>query len=198
MLIELLKTRVDTSIFTTSAGTAVGPINFNTTGDFWQFTPVAPVRLLKWGFMNDAGGTSLTVTGGNFQLNLDFQPTAGSATGRVNIDTLTVAQNTVVPAGTGFYRDGFTVSTSSTSIPSEVTTAGPLGSTPGSVVSGQAQFTLAAGQAWVIKGQVAFGAAATGHVWVEYELLPISKPSGYGTTQAGTVSLTENLTRVAS
>lgn len=197
MLIELLKTRVDTSIFTTSAGTAVGPINFNTTGDFWQFTPVAPVKLLKWGFMNDAGGTNLT-TAANFQLGLDFQPTAGSATGRVNIDTLTVASGVTVNAGTGYYRDPFTASTSSTSIPSEVTNAGPLGNTANTVVSGQTQNILSAGQAWVIKSITAFGAAATGHVWVEYELLPISKPSGYGTTQAGTVSLTENLTRVAS
>lgn len=197
MLIELLKTRVDTSIFTTSAGTAVGPVNFNATGDLWQFTPVAPVRLMKWGFMNDASGNPGTAAA-NFQLGLDFQPTAGSATGRVNIDTLTVPNTTVVAAGTGYYRDPYTVSSVSTSIPSEVGNAGPLGNTANTVVSGQQQFVLAVGQAWVIKVTTAFGAALTGHVWVEYELLPISKPSGYGVTQAGTVSLTENLTRVAS
>jgi hypothetical protein len=198
MLNELLKTRVDTSIFTTSAGTAVGPVNLNgSPGDLWQFTPVAPVKLLKWGFMNDAGGTSYT-TAATFQLTLAFQPVAGSATGRVNIDTLTVASGTAIPAGTGYGRNPYQASTTSTSIPSEVGTAGPLGSTPGQTNLGQTQYILSLGQAWVFALTTALGATATGHLWIEYELLPISKPSGYGTTSAGTVSLTDNLTLVAS
>lgn len=200
MLVEFLKTVVEKSKFATmtqAAGAvgANGPVVLTSTGDKFVFTAVAPVRLIKWGFLVD--GVAIVTGGTSVILKLDFCPTAGSATGRVTLDTLTVTDpNSAFVLGTGAYRDPFTASTKTT--PSqEPSGAGPLG-VDINVQSGQAQYTLSVGQQWAIQVSTAGTTSGQVSLFVEYELLPISKPSSYGTTDAGTVSLTEKYTRLAS
>lgn len=200
MMIELLKTVVTKSKFATmtQAGGAVGangPVVLTSTGDKFVFTAVAPVKLLKWGFLVD--GVALVTGGTSLVLSLATCPTSGSATGRVVIDTLTVTDpSSAYVLGTGAYRDPFTASVKTT--PSqEVSNAGPLG-VDINVQSGQAQFQLSVGQQFAIAVTTAATTSGQVSLFIEYEMLPISKPSGYGTTDAGTVSLTEKYTRVAS
>lgn len=194
MLHEFLKSVVVQSFSATDGGSN-GPVVFTSTGDKFIFTAAAPVRLLKWGFM--VANTAVAQTSSAMQFNLDQRVTAGSDTGRVNIDTLTTAASSSYALGTGAYRDPWTTSTQATTPASQQSSAGPEGETF-YLYSGQAQMVLKAGQQWVIKCQVASDNTGQGKLFIEYELLPISKPSGYGTTDAGVVSLTENLTRLAS
>lgn len=201
MMIELLKSVVAKSTFATmaSVGGAIGangPVVFTTTGDKFVFTATAPVKLLKWGFLADA--VALVTGGTNLILTLAFAPTAGSATGRVNLDTLTVTDpNSAFVLGKGAYRDPFIASTVATTPISEVAAAGPLG-VAYQINSGQNQDTLQVGQQWIIGVTTAATTSGQGSIFIEYVLLPISKPSGYGVTDAGTVSLTEAYTRQAS
>lgn len=200
MLHEFLKTVVVQSTTVTPGG-AAGPVVVTTTGDKYAFEATAPIKILKWGFLvafPNNTAVAVVTTGAGAALSLAVRPTPGSDTGRVTVDTLTVPANTTFAIGTGAYRDGFTVSTTSQTPASEPSQAGPVGSTPGTITSGQSQIIVSAGQEVVIA--VTTGAATSGSVmlFVEYELLPISKPSGYGTTSAGVVSLTEAYTRLSS
>jgi hypothetical protein len=73
------------------------------------------------------------------------------------------------------------------------------------VTSGQQQLTISAGQCLAISvGSTAF-TSGTAVVFIEYVLLPIAKPSGYGFgatspdgVVAGSVSLTDTLQQLAS
>jgi hypothetical protein len=201
MMNELLKTVVARSyaVTNTVAGAfgALGSPVLTSTGSKFVLNAWAPMRLLKWGFLVD---TTAIVTGGtNLVLGLFFNPTAGSVTNQVLIDTLTITDpNSAYVLGTGAYRDPYTASTTATTPASQVNTAGPLGNTANTTELGQQQFTLAAGQSWSISVNTAVTTSGAAALFIEYELLPISKPSGYGTTNAGTVSLTDNLTRLAS
>ncbi len=196
MLNELLKTVVHRSNRATENG-ANGPVVLTSTGDKYVVTAIAPMRLLKWGFMID--DTALDTTSAALILDLDKRITAGSDTGRVaDIDTLTVAvTNQAYTLGKGAYRDGFTTSTKSTT-QDQPSNSGPVGGNAPDQENGQGQFTLKAGEQWVIDVRQGAGTAGKGKLFIEAVLLPISKPSGYGTTDAGTVSLTENYTRLAS
>lgn len=192
---EFLKRQVLVSTAATPTG-GNGPIVLTTTGDKFIFTPAAPVRLRKWGFIIS---TSLNTTGAALTCELDLRVTVGTDTGRVNKDTLTVAvTNTTYVAGKGVYRDPFTASSASTSTASQVTGSGPQGYTLNTVTSGQTDLYAVPGQEYVIEVTQGAGTAGQGYAFIEYDLLPLSKPSGYGTTDAGTVSLTDNLTRLAS
>lgn len=194
MMNELLKTVVAQS-GTASDGGANGPVLYTTTGDKFIFTAVAPIRLLKWGFLTTAVAVAQTSSAMAFKLSK--RVTAGTDTGRVDIDTLTTVASSSYALAFGAYRDGFTVSTKSTT-KDEPTGFGPIGVNAPDQESGQAQFTLSVGQQWVINVTTASDNTGQGKVFIEYVLLPISRPSGYGTTDAGTVSLTENYTRLAS
>lgn len=195
MMNELLQPRIVYSTTATDGG-ANGPVVFTTTGNKFVFSPVAPARLLKWGILID--DTALVTGGSSLVMKLDKRITAGSDTGIVSdIDTLTVTDpSSAYVLGTGAYRDPFTASTKGTTA-QQVTAAGPPG-VDINIESGQAQFTLKAGEQWVVEVDTGATTSGKGKIWIEYVLLPISKPSGYGTTDAGTVSLTENLTRLAS
>lgn len=196
MMHELLQTRTVISNLATPTGSG-GPVVFTTTGDKFIFTPANPVKLLKWGVIFS---TSLSTGANGLVLELDKRITAGSDTGRVDeVDTLTVAvNNTTYVGGLGVYRDPYTASVANVTTPaSEVAAAGPLGVSL-TIQAGQAQLQLKPGEEWVVTCETAASTAGQGYIWIEYAYLPISKPSGYGTTDAGTVSLTENLTRLAS
>lgn len=193
MLHELLKSVVVVSTLATPTGSG-GPVVFTSTGDKYIFTPPAPVKLLKWGIVISTDLVPVT----QCLLSLSLRPTAGSNTARAVIDTLRTG-TTIFVAGKGILRDPFTASTTATTPASEVAAAGPSGVVGNNTItSGQAQFVVIPGQEWVVDVTTAATTTGQGYIWIEYVLLPISKPSGYGTTDAGTVSLTENYTRVAS
>lgn len=171
---------------------ANGPVVFTTTGDKYIFTTAAPVRLRKWGIVVSTDLVPVT----QCLLSLSKRPTAGSDTSRAVIDTLRTGTTSYV-AGKGIYRDPFTAS-SSTTTQDQPSGAGPQGTTSPLQKLGQIDFVLKPGEEWVVDVTTAATTTGQGYIWLEYALLPISKPSGYGTTDAGTVSLTENYTRVAS
>lgn len=194
MMNELLKTVVEQSVLVTPAGTG-GPVVLTSTGDKFSISIAAPIRILKWGVILS---TSLDTTNAAMILKLDQRITAGSDTGRVTLDTLTVpVTNTTYVAGTGIYRDPYTASTKHTTT-DEPTGFGPNGVNAPDQEYGQQQLTFTSGQELILKVDTAAGTAGQGRMFVEYVMLPISKPSGYGTTDAGTVSLTDKLTRFAS
>ena len=195
MLIELLKSVVVQSSTATDGG-ANGPVVFTTTGDKMIFTAIAPVRMLKWGFM--VANVAVAQTSSAMAFKLSFRPTAGSDTARTDVDTLTTAASSSYALGTGGYREFFTPSAKTTTPVSQVAAAGPIGSTAPLNYGGQLQATLKAGQQWVLNVTTASDNTGQGKLFIEYVLLPISEPSGYGTTDAGVVSLTENLTQFAS
>lgn len=193
MMNELLQTRIEKS-FSATTGGSNGPVVFTSTGDKLVFTPPAPVRVLKWGFIMSSVALSTGAAG--LSMTLEQRPTAGSDTNRVVVDTLAIGiNNTSYALGKGAYRESFTASTE-VSVPSSMpANSGPLGYTQ-KIDSGQGQIVCSVGQELVIKVGTAASTTGQGQLFIEYVVLPIARPSGYGTTDAGTVSLTENYTKV--
>lgn len=198
MLNEFLKSVVVQSFSATDGGSN-GPVVFTSTGDKFTFTAAVPIRLLKWGFIVDKVAVAQTASAMKFTLyTIPASAAGGGSGGGTAVDTLTTTATSGFALGTGGYRDPWTTSTTATSPPSEGTQAGPIGNTANTITSGQQQLTLSVGQQFVINVTTASDNTGQGRVWIEYVLLPITKPSGYGVTQAGTVSLTENYTRFSS
>lgn len=200
MLNELLKSVVWRTTTATDGG-ANGPVVFTSTGTKVLFTAVAPVRLLKWGFL--ANNVAVAQTSSAMAFSLSSLPQAGGSA--TVIDTLTTVASSSFALGTGGYRETFTPSTAATTPPSQNAQAGPIGNTANTTESGQQQMTLSVGQQWQIAVTTASDNTGTGVLFLEYVLLPISKPSGYGFTtdpdyspQPGSVSLTDNYTQFAS
>lgn len=202
MLHEALKTVVEHSHAVTMAETggtvgAEGAVVFTSTGVKYIKNIEAPIKILKWGFVVSA--TALVTGGSSLIMKLNTYPNAGSASGKTVVDTLTIADpNSAYTLGKGAYRDPYTASTKSTTPASQPTGFGPVGVNAPDIEAGQAQIILSAGQMLSIEVTTAATTSGAGELFIEYELLPVSKPSGYGTTDAGTVSLTEALTRLAS
>lgn len=192
MMHELLQVRNVISALATPTGSG-GPVVFTSTGDKFIFTPSAPVRLMKWGFVAQTDVVPVT----NLILSLSKRPTAGSDTARAVIDTLSLGTSAAYVAGKGAYRDPFTASTVATTPLSEVSGSGQGSNSPANT-SGQQQIVLKPGEEWVIDVTTAATTTGKGYLWIEYALLPLSKPTGYGTTDGGVVSLTESYTRLAS
>lgn len=192
MMHELLQVRTIVSMLPSAVGTEGGPVVFTSTGDKFVFTPAAPVRLLKWGILIKTALVPVT----QCLLSLSYRPTIGSDTSRVVIDTLRTG-TTSYAVGKGLYRDPYTASTKAT-VTDQPSGFGPLGKNPPDQESGQGQFVLKPGEEWVVDVTTAATTTGEGYIFLEYVLLPFTKPSGYGTTDAGVVSLTENYTRVAS
>lgn len=189
---ELLKGRTVVSILPSAVGTEGGPVVFTSTGDKFIYTAPAPVRLLKWGILIKTALVPVT----QCLLTLSRRPTIGSDSGRVAIDTLRTG-TTSYAVGKGLYRDPFTASTEASTPSSMPTGGGPLGYTQ-KIDYGQGQFQLIPGEEWVVDVTTAATTTGEGYIWIEMVELPITKPSSYGTTDAGTTSLTENYTRLAS
>jgi hypothetical protein len=194
MLNELLKTVIWRSTTATDGG-ANGPVVFTSTGTKVLFTAVAPVRLLKWGFL--AANVAVAQTSSAMKFTLSSLPApGGSATA---IDTLTTVASSSFALGYGGYRAGFTTSTTATTPASQVTNAGPIGNTANTTESGQQQFTLSVGQQWQIAVTTASDNTGQGILWIEYVLLPITLPSSYTLPSGDTdTSLTDNYTSFAS
>jgi len=206
MMQELLKSVVKT-FDGGSAGTSY--LSIASTGVKAEFQAAAPIRILKWGIIATTAVDSQTAA---TQLSLIQRSGPGVTASQSTVDTLTLGANattpyTVLAVGMGAYRDPWTVSTDATTPASQPSNAGPEGSADNNIYSGQQQLTLNAGQALAFNVVTAPDVSGVGVLFLEYVLLPISKPSGYGfsgnvdpdfSSQAGSVSLTENYTRFAS
>lgn len=66
------------------------------------FRPSTPVTVFRWGFMNSDDG--IIDVGTTMIVALDWRPTAGSDTGRVELSTITTG-TTDVAVGTGLYSE---------------------------------------------------------------------------------------------
>lgn len=205
MLQELLKSVVKT-FDGGSGGTSY--LSIASTGVKAEFQAAAPIRVLKWGIIATTAVDSQTASA---QLSLIQRTAPGVTSGQTTVDTLTLGANatspyTVLAVGSGAFRDPWTTSTSATTPASQVAAAGPegdQGTFP--IYSGQQQITLNAGQALAFNVVTAPDVSGVGIFFIEYVLLPITKPSGYGfvtdpdfSSQPGSVSLTDNFTRYAS
>lgn len=204
MLQELLKSVVKT--FDGGTGGTVY-LSVATTGVKAEFQAASPIRVLKWGIIATTAVDSQTAA---TQLSLILRTGPGVTAAQTTVDTLTLGANattpyTVLAVGSGAYRDPWTTSVLSTTPVSQLAAAGPEGATDNSIYSGQQQLTLNAGQALAFNVVTAPDVSGVGVLFLEYVLLPISKPSGYGYTtdpdfssQPGSVSLTDSYTRYAS
>jgi hypothetical protein len=207
MLQELLKSVV--KVFDGgTAGTVY--LSIASTGVKAEFQAVAPIRVLKWGVIATTLVASQTAAA---QLSLIQRTAPGVTAAQATVDTLTLGANATSPygvlaIGSGAYRDPWTTSTTATTPASQVSNSGPEGdSGTFDIVSGQQQLTLSAGQALAFNVVTAPDVSGVGLLFLEYVLLPITRPSGYGfpgnldpdyTAQPGSVSLTDIYTRYAS
>lgn len=128
----------------------------DSTGDKGSFAPVVPIDIIRWGYIVET--TALDV-GAGFTVALDHQPTAGSATGRVEVDT--IVRTTDLALGKGVVKE--------LTLPVAQATA-----EDGSLrdVSGTGPFQVDPGEAVVF--EVTDAADTTGDVkyWFEYYELP--------------------------
>lgn len=159
---ELLNKRIAINVLPTPTGGAGGPVDFNATGDKYIFTSPVPIDVYRWGFITieamdpDAGG---------FVLALDYRPTVGSDTSRVEVGSITRADANTVAAGAVVYHD-------LTLAVAESTTAG-LGATTQRInVGPDGPYRVEPGAELVIEVTNAVGAASTGYVWIEYVQQP--------------------------
>ena len=204
MMQELLKSVVKT-FDNGSGGTSY--LSIASTGFKAEFQCAAPIRIMKWGFIATTVVDSQTAAA---QLALYTRTGPGVTASQASVDTLTLGANstspyTVLAVGAGAYRDPWTTSTDATTPASQVSSAGPEGATDNNIYSGQQQLTLLAGQALAFDVVTAPDVSGAGVFFLEYVLLPITRPSSYGyvtdpdfSSQPGSVSLTDNFTRYAS
>ena len=138
-----------------------GPVDFNSLGDKFIYTPVTTAHIYRYGYITN---TSQDPDAGGFVLALDHRPTAGSDTGRTEKQTITRADADVLAAGRCVYADVVINVAEVTAIDGSkfnVDPAGPL--------------TVIPGQEVVIEVTNAMGAAATGYVFLEVMELAFEK-----------------------
>lgn len=179
---DLIQKVFKVSDFVTPTG-ANGPTDFNAATDKFLLTPMAPVDIYRFGFIMNS--TAATPTG-NFDIIIDKRPTAGSDTARTTISTLrrTNAQGSIVP-GTLYFHD-IVVPVAATVVP--VGAPGFSGQQYNTRVGG-GPLHIRPGEEAVIKVNSAFGAAATGYVFVEYAQKGFVQPSTVAATDGEKVKL---------
>lgn len=133
---------------------AGGPVDFNATGDKFAYAPVVPVDIYRWGYQTIAAQDP---DAGGFVLALDFRPTLGSDTDRVEVATITRADAEVAAAGSVVFNE----------IIKNVAQATLPGIGSYLNVAGTGPLRLEPGQEAVIEVTNAVGAASTGYVWLE-------------------------------
>lgn len=149
-----------------------GQVNFNSAAeDKFILTPQAPVDIYRYGFIMASGSATPT---GNFDITLEKRPTAGSDTARSVVSTLrrTNAQGSIVQ-GTLYFHD-VVIPIAATSVP--VGAPGFSGQQYNTRVGG-GPLHIRPGEEAVIKLTTAFGAAATGYVFIEYAQKGFIQPS---------------------
>lgn len=160
---DLLNKRTVVSVLPTPTGTAGGPVDFGATGDKFIYTPANPSDVYRWGLVNDTA----MVSGTSFVMALDKRVTAGTDTGRVQMDTIT--RTTDMAAGTGLFSQSIlpvaqaagSDNRTTPPIPTyyNVEPAGPVQVNPGQ------QLVLEVTDA---------ATSGTGYVWIEFVEYPIA------------------------
>ena len=130
-------------------------VTLNSTGDKYTFTPVMPIDVKRWGFIADV----LVDVGAGLTVAMDHRPTAGSDTGRVEVDT--IVRTSDVAAGKGLVTEVV--------LPVSQVTA-----EDGSLrdVSGTGPFQVDPGEQLVFEVTDAADTAGTGLFFLEYYELP--------------------------
>lgn len=161
---DLLNRVTVVSTLITPLGVNGGPIDFNSTGDKFIFTPINPADIYSWGVVFDA---AVDPDAGGFVLALDFRPTAGSDTNRVEKATITRTDTQLVAAGRGLFNRLI--------LPVASTTFPVLGSGTGVLqVEPAGPLEVNPGEQAVIEVTNAVGAAATGYVFIDYVNKPLA------------------------
>ena len=163
---ELVQKRYVQSVFPTpveAAPAAGGLVDFNATGDKFTFAPPCPVEVYRYGYTTF---TAQDPDAGGFVLSLDFRPTVGSDTNRVEKDTLTRADAQTSAAGRVVFRDVKIPVAQATGADGSVVNVGPAG-----------PLHVRPGEEVVLEVTNANGAASTGYVWIEYAEQGFALPS---------------------
>lgn len=141
------------------APAAGGLVDFNATGDKFSIAPVAPIDIVRFGIIVK---TAMNPDAGGFVLALDYRPTVGSDTNRVQKDVLTRADAELVAAGGIVYRS-----------PELPVAASAVSGAPG--IGGQSVYVGPSGPVRINPGEEAVlevtnavGAASDGYVFIEY------------------------------
>lgn len=154
---DLLNKRTVISVAPTPTDAALGPVVFTSTGDKYIFTPANPIDVYRWGLITNA----LLDVGAGFVLALDFRPTAGSDTNRVEMSTISTG-TTDVAAGKMVYNQAIGADndgeTAEDGTLRNVAPTGPIECDPGEEL--------------VIEVTNAADTAGTGYVFIEYVELP--------------------------
>ena len=138
-----------------------GPVDFNSTGDKFIYTPVTTAHVYRFGFITN---TAQDPDANGFVLSLGHRITAGTDTGRVERATITRADADITAAGRCVYADVLINVAETTAIDGSkfnVDPAGPLTAIPGQEI--------------VISVTNANGAASTGYVFLEVMELAFEK-----------------------
>ncbi len=122
-------------------------VNMDSTGDKMTFTPATPVNIVRWGVIAD----TLIDVGAGMTIKADHRPTAGSDSSRGDGDVGDITVTADISQGTGAYTE-------------ECATAA------GTAVPGK--FEVDPGEQVVFQVTDAADTSGTGHIFVEYELLP--------------------------
>lgn len=141
------------SILPTPDGAAGGPVDFNSTGDKYIYTPASKAEIYRFGFITDA---AMDPDAGGFVLALDHRPTAGSDTNRAEKQTITRADAETVAAGKLVYADVVIPVAEAVQGDGSKLNVGPAG-----------PLVVMPGEQAVIEVTNAVGAASTGYVFLE-------------------------------
>lgn len=167
-----------------TAGTA-----FATTGDKAVFRPVVPVTVFRWGIINLGAAATW---GSAAAIALDWRPTAGVDTNRVEVGTITASADIAV--GTGLYSEfgaaqiGGTLPAATTGADGSILHAALSGSWGDNTVKG-APVRVNPGEELVFECTNAFDAFALSMVFLHYVFDPFV--AGDGETASRIVRMTK-------
>ena len=158
---DLMRLNRDVSTLITPTGVNGGPVDFNSTGDKYIYTPCGPIEIYRWGFITDV---AMDPDAGGFVIALDHRITAGSDTGRTEKATITRADAETVAAGKLVYGRVEIPVAEATGVDGSKVNVGPNG-----------PLRVNPGEQAVIEVTNAVGAASTGYVFIEYADLAFEK-----------------------
>lgn len=158
---DLLRRVRHVSTLITPTGVNGGPVDFNATGDKFIYTPASKSEIYRFGFIADA---AMDPDAGGFVLALDWRPTAGSDTDRVEKATITRADTETVAAGKLVYADVVIAVAQATGVDGSLVNVGPSG-----------PLVVMPGEQAVVEVTNAVGAAATGYIFIEVMELAFDK-----------------------
>ncbi len=143
-------------------------VDLTSTGDTIVLTPGVPIDVLRWGIVADA----LIDVGAGMTVSLDHRVTAGSDTGRVEIDSF--SQTTDIAAGAGVSRRLTDEAAATTAVDGSTVNTG-----------GTSPYEVDPGEQLVFDVDDAADTAGTGYVFIEYLVKP-AQGTRYTTTMTET------------